>query len=80
MEGWNEWYEERLKEDYDEWAGKTVPAENYNEALREIEDLKEEISRVEEDLKDARDECKKLMELLKEMDKEILRLDKLKNK
>jgi len=80
MENWNEWYEERQREDYDEWAGKTVPAEDYNEALYEIEDLKEEISRVEEDLKDARDECKKLMELLKEMDKEILRLDKLKNK
>ena len=77
MENWSEWYEERQREDYDEWAGKTVPAENYNEALRENEDLKEEISRVEENLKDARDECKKLMELLKEMDKEIIKLDKL---
>lgn len=78
MENWNEWYEERQREDYDEWAGKTVPAEDYNEALYEIENLKDEISRLEEDLRDAKSEIKNLMVLLKEIDKEILRLDKLK--
>lgn len=65
MDDWNEWYEERQREDYDEWAGKTVPAEDYNEAICKIEDLKDEISRLEEDLKDAENEIKSLMELLK---------------
>lgn len=77
MEDWNEWYEERQRENYDEWTGKTVPAEDYNEALYEIENLKGEISRLEEDLKDAKSEIKNLMALLKEMDKEIIKLDKL---
>lgn len=66
----------RFYENYDEWEGHTVSAENYNELLWELEEKKDEIARLKEDNEYLRDKIDNLNNLIKEMDLEIRRLDK----
>lgn len=66
-----------IEENYDEWEGKTVSAENYNEVLIECEEKDEMISRLKEDLEFYKEKINNLNYLIFEMDKELKRMDKI---
>lgn len=66
-----------IEENYDEWEGKTVSAESYNEALIECEEKEEIISRLKEDLEFYKEKIHNLNYLIFEMDKELKRMDKI---
>lgn len=65
-----------FENNYDEWEGKTVSAELYNEVLCELEEKNDKISELEEDNEYLKDKIDNLNNLIREMDLEIRRLDK----
>lgn len=65
-----------IEENYDEWEGKTIPYETFNETLCELEEKENKIVELEEDIKYYKNKVDILNELIKAMDTEIKRLDK----
>ncbi len=66
-----------IEENYDEWEGKTVSEESYNEVIIECEEKDEMISRLKEDLEFYKEKINNLNYLIFEMDKELKRMDKI---
>lgn len=65
-----------IEENYDEWEGKTISYETFNETLCELEEKENKIVELEEDIKYYKNKVDILNELIKAMDLEIKRLDK----